>query len=161
MAEKMTKIVVRVQRGHPTGLRNRAGYKFTEAATEVNVNKDELEMIQNDPYLLIVTAGNALKQAKWVKPEKLKTQENIENKTDPIDPVDPIDPPVDPIFKKDIEVELKGFEIEYNWKDKRDVLHAQLLAYVVEKLTEKGMTEGEDFTPESDIRDLIALLKAE
>lgn len=157
MAEKLTKIVVRIAGWHPTWSRNRAGYKFGNKPSEVEVTNKELEMIKSDKYLLIVTAWNWLNQAKWVKAEKLKTAwKKTESKKD-----EGWDDKKEDIFKKDIIVELEKFEVEFKKNSNRDVLHELLVETVVEKLIEKEMKEGEDFTRESDVRDLIVLLETE
>lgn len=58
----MEKIVVRLVANHPTGTRNRAGFTFTENPSVVEVNESQLEAIQNDQYLRIITKGTAFLQ---------------------------------------------------------------------------------------------------
>lgn len=58
----MEKIVVRLVANHPTGTRNRAGFRFTEDPSQVEVDEVQLEAIKSDPYLKVITKGTAYLQ---------------------------------------------------------------------------------------------------
>lgn len=63
MADKLKTIVVRLKPNHPGGKRNRAGFSFSSKPTAVQVTPEQEEMIVADKHLLLITKGEAVKQA--------------------------------------------------------------------------------------------------
>lgn len=76
----MSKIVVRITPGHPTGIRRRAWFKFTTNPVSIEVDKNQLKEIKQDKYLKILTKWTAFEQ--WVVNFKKKEEAIIDTKKD-------------------------------------------------------------------------------
>lgn len=166
----LTEIVVRVAANHPTWRRCRAWFIFVKVPSRIEVTAEELKAIQEDKFLLIVTAGGALEQAvaqnKAPKQAVIQWKEEGEEET--------------PMTKKEIIAKLEEMKVEYDKRANRDTLLATLneaiakvetssdgadenlniytVEEIVAKLEAKWLVEWTDFSKEAEKEALIALL---
>lgn len=167
MSEKKTTIVVRLHANHPSGQRYRAWFKFGMIPTEVEVTDAELKMIQEDNFLIIVTAWTALQQAKkswkYVAKEPKSSEVIAEVKT------------IDDFTKKELLAKLEEMWIATTGRETKEVLRSMInwksedktedftlltVEEIVAKLEEMWLKEWIDFNASAEKESLIELLHA-
>jgi hypothetical protein len=93
------------------------------------VTAEELKSIQEDKFLLIVTAGGALEQA--VKKTKAPNEADLQPKTQGAEKT------FDDYKKKEIIEELTALKVEFNESDNKEILRSLLVEA-------KSKTQGAD-----------------
>lgn len=131
-APKLQTIVVRLKMNHPGGKRNRAGFAFSEIPSKVEVTEEQFKLIENDPYLRIITKGTAFEQglekvAPKLSKKKVKKEEEKEK-------------------EKEEELDI----VNEKWTKEEVLLF----------LKNKGLESGKDFNEEAELKSLIEFAKA-
>lgn len=151
---KLETIVVRLYPDHPSGVRNRAGFRFTTDPIAVDVTPEQKQLIVDDRFLLIVEKGGAVKQAlaaraqeeqkkQAPKEDQSNSQEGQPEQKAPEDV-----PPVD---------EGQG---NNQGNDEEEDTNTMTKNEIIEALKAKGLEEGKGFDPRAVKADLLALLNS-
>ena len=157
---KLQKIVVRVMPNHPSGNRNRAGFKFGVDPSTVEVTAEQLEQIKSDPFLKILEKGGAYEQGlkrpgkKAGSPEQQAASSEA-NTGDGDDTGNTGDGNGD----QGDGTGDNGSGTGDAQSDEKPISKMNK-AELVEALTKKGLEAGKDFDPEAKNDDLKELLSS-
>lgn len=159
---KLQKIVVRVMPNHPSGTRNRAGFKFGVDPSTVEVTAEQLEQIKADPFLKILEKGGAYEQGLKRPGKKAGTPEqqaaSSEADTGTGDDSDTGEGSGDTGNGDQGDAD-NGSGTGDAQSDEKPISKMNK-AELVEALTKKGLEAGKDFDPEAKNDDLKELLSS-
>lgn len=165
--EETEVIVVSVAKSHPTGSRNRAGFRFTAAPVAIQVTETEREEIESDEYLKVYSRGDVYDKAV----SKLNGEDAPRSPNTPVEGTGMTQSQIDAEVARRNEISfgagdsVKGNKAKVSdsantgeGDDGADTGDTKTKAEIIEALKAQGLKEGEDFDPNAKKADLSALL---
>lgn len=166
--EETEVIAVSVAKSHPTGSRNRAGFRFTASPIAVQVTEAEREEIENDEYLKVYSKGDAFDKAV----AKLNGEDAPRSPNTVVEGTGMSQGQIDAEVARRNEIRfgagdaVKGNKAKISdsanageGDDGADTGDTKTKAEIIEALKAQGLKEGEDFDPNAKKADLSALLQ--